>query len=461
MKTYKMILILCAVILASCKKDYLNEKPSSSLITPAGLTDYQNLLDNSKIMNTTGALPQLSSDEYFITDKASFDALGTQTQKNAYLWNSDIYGGETGILDWNQLYSAVLYANSVLDGIKNIPVSPGNQALWNNVKGEALFYRSYAFYNLAQNFCPVYNEASSATDLGIPLRLSSGIDVTLPRSTLKETYGRIISDLTASAGLLSNDFSLAYRNRPSKAATYALLARIYLAMGNYIDAGISAGKSLSLYSTLIDYNTVSLTSKTPFSYTADETLFFSSQVVAYTTSTGYTTSFTAIGVDPGLIALYDPNDLRLPVFYSKNGLGNYNVKRGYVGGGFYAFTGLSTDETILISAECSARQNDPQSTISMLNKLLLNRYKTGSFVPLAATTAGDALSLVLLERRKELVWRALRWSDLKRLNRDGAGITLSRTLNGTVYTLAPNSPKYVFPIPDDEISLSGIQQNIR
>jgi hypothetical protein len=90
MKTYKMILILCAVILASCKKDYLNEKPSSSLITPAGLTDYQNLLDNSKIMNTTGALPQLSSDEYFITDKASFDALGTQTQKNAYLWNSDI-----------------------------------------------------------------------------------------------------------------------------------------------------------------------------------------------------------------------------------------------------------------------------------------------------------------------------------------------------------------------------------
>tara|TARA_R110002033_G_scaffold36621_1_gene75228 strand:+ start:3737 stop:3916 length:180 start_codon:yes stop_codon:yes gene_type:complete len=59
------------------------------------------------------------------------------------------------------------------------------------------------------------------------------------------------------------------------------------------------------------------------------------------------------------------------------------------------------------------------------------------------------------------VWRGLRWQDIRRLNKEGAGITLTRTLKGENYTLPPNDPRYIFPIPDDEIALSGIKQNVR
>jgi len=107
------------------------------------------------------------------------------------------------------------------------------------------------------------------------------------------------------------------------------------------------------------------------------------------------------------------------------------------------------------------RKNRVSDGMAMLNTLLKTRYKANNFTPLSAENQTDALNKVLMERRKELVWRSLRWTDLKRLNKEGANIILRREINGDIYTLAPNDPKYVFPIPDDEIALSGIQQNIR
>ena len=71
------------------------------------------------------------------------------------------------------------------------------------------------------------------------------------------------------------------------------------------------------------------------------------------------------------------------------------------------------------------------------------------------------MALILLERRKELLMRGLRWMDLKRLNMEGAAITLTRTVNGQVYTLPPNDLRYALPIPEDVIAISGMQQNPR
>jgi len=461
MNKFHRYLFFAILTLAGCKKNFLDSKPNSNIVNPTNLSEYQELLDNYKALNSTGALPQMSCDEYFIMNQSSFDALDQLTYKGAYLWSKYLYGGETNIQDWNGEYKAVFYANSVLDGISQFNLQTENQTQYNNIKGEALFFRAYAFYDLATNFCPVYNVATSKSDLGIPLRLASGIDYTLPRSTLQATFDQIINDLNEAGTLLQDDFSFSNRNRPCKSAVDAMLARVYLYMGNYNAALTSANACLSKYNTLIDYNSVSQTSATPFSYSTDETIFFSVQQYTYTLTTGYTTSRTNIGIDTNLIKLYSTNDLRLPIFLAKNSIGNYNVKRGYVGSGFYPFTGLATDEIMLIKAECAARLNDSATALSTLNTLLSKRYKTGTFTPISAANSTEALNDVLQERRKELVWRAIRWSDLKRLNRDGANISLQRILGAVTYTLAPNSPLYVFPIPSDEIALSGIQQNNR
>ncbi|HEY0177744.1 MAG TPA: RagB/SusD family nutrient uptake outer membrane protein, partial [Pedobacter sp.] len=71
------------------------------------------------------------------------------------------------------------------------------------------------------------------------------------------------------------------------------------------------------------------------------------------------------------------------------------------------------------------------------------------------------LRIVLQERRKELIMRGIRWMDIKRLNKEGANITLTRKLNGNVYTLPANDLRFALPIPDDVIAFSGMKQNLR
>ncbi|MNT62417.1 hypothetical protein D3C72_2001370 [compost metagenome] len=56
---------------------------------------------------------------------------------------------------------------------------------------------------------------------------------------------------------------------------------------------------------------------------------------------------------------------------------------------------------------------------------------------------------ILDERRRELAMRGIRWSDIKRLNREGYGITLKRVLGDETVVLQPGSDSYILPLPKD------------
>jgi hypothetical protein len=165
-------------------------------------------------------------------------------------------------------------------------------------------------------------------------------------------------------------------------------------------------------------------------------------------------------IDSNLYQSYSPNDLRKTLFFSNNNNGTFGF-RGSYSGATGLVPGIIVDELYLIRSECNARLNNVGAAMQDLNTLLITRWKTGTFVPFAATTSAAALSIILTERRKELLYRSLRWSDIKRLNREGAGITLRRVLNGTVYELLPNSNHYALPLPDKLIQQTGIVQNPR
>jgi len=232
-------------------------------------------------------------------------------------------------------------------------------------------------------------------------------------------------------------------------------------MREYTLAENFADSTLSINKKLIDYNTVSKTATSPFSYNNDETLFSSTAIISRYLITLASSSNNQVTINPELIKLYDSNDLRLNIYYGRNSVtGNLYPKRRYYPQG-QPFTGLATDEIYLVKAECLSRRNQISESLAWLNTLLKNRFRPIDFNKIVAENQDDALTKILEERRKELVWRTLRWSDLKRLNKEGANINLTRVLNGGTYTLPPNDPRYVFPIPDDEISLSKIQQNER
>lgn len=464
MKQYKYIstLFLFLLLAGSCSKsDFLDKKPSMDLVVPKTLTDFSNLLDNN-IIGQTGALAQMGSDDYTLLNLATWQGLTNNTQRNSYIWEKDLFGGDIEIADWDAVYRTVFYANAVLDGLERSPEASTLQGQY--LKGWALFSRAYIFYDLTRNFCKAYDASTASTDLGIPLRLTAAIEHIERRSSLQESFDKILSDLITAESLLPAARPSANLNRPSKIAVYALLARIYLDMRDYKQAEAYADKCLNLYSTLIDYNTVSKTIAIPFPLTHNELIYNTRQVAIYGELTAASPTLPA-KIAPELISLYKADDLRLPLFFTFTAATNsYTKKSTYYGSGAYPFTGLATDEMYLIKAECLARRNETLLAMDRLNLLLKNRFpntQANPYIPMSASSPADALQKVLLERRKELVWRGLRWHDLKRLNKEGANISLSRMLNGITYTLPPNDPRWVFPIPDNEIAESGIQQNIR
>lgn len=447
-----------AFAVSGCSDAFLEKKPSSEILLPNTLEDIAGLLENTAVLQYTPGLPQMSADEYFIVGEDAFHSLVDPITRNAYIWQVDLYEGKESIQDWNIPYTQVFYANSVLELLAENKENDRDRIGF--LTGWALFVRAHAFYSLAQNFCGLYDPATAMSQNGIPLRLRADADMVVPRSTLEETFQRIFEDLHTAVGKLPDQVSQLYRNHPSKAAVHALLTRIYLNHGDYAKAESHADTTLALYDRLVDYNGISTTSATPFANALDEVLYYTTQITSYNQTTGYNSQL-AFGVDESLIAEYGANDLRLNIFFLKNTLGNYNVKRGYVNAGAYPFTGLATDEVYLAKAECLARRGETDTSMDVLNLLLEKRHSSGSHVPKTATSKEDALATILTERRKELVWRGLRWQDLKRFNKEGTGVALERNMDGNNYHLPPNGPRYVFPIPNDEIALSGIEQNQR
>lgn len=448
-----IIITLAIASLFACKKEWLDIKPDKSLVIPNKIEDFQALLDNtSTLFNLTQACGQgeLSAGDFYVQFSV-WQTLSSSTEKFGYTWaNTDNYYNGEASADWNNSYKRILYSNIILEGIEKIQPKVSERVPWNNVKGSALFFKSFDLYNLTQQFCQPYSRSNATNQLGLPLREEYDVNVSSARASLQETYDSLIQDLKTAATLLPS--LPLYKTRPSKQAVYALLARTYLSMEMYEQSGLYADSALQIHQSLLNYNSLNSTSTFPIER-------FNTEVIFHSSFTYGIFANTRLLVDTTLFMSYSNNDLRKKNYFTPVA-GGMTYKGSYTGSRLL-FGGLATDEMLLTRAECSVRKGDIISALSDLNKLLETRFAK----PYQEITANDPielLNIILKERRKELIFRGLRWSDLRRLNRDERfKTTLFRNLNGTVYSLLPNDKKYVLPIDEIEIRLSGIQQNER
>jgi tetratricopeptide (TPR) repeat protein len=444
--------LLLIFLLPSCGKEWLNAKPDKSLVVPETIKDYQTLLDNSALFNANQAcgLGEMGAGDFYIT-AAGWEGVSSQQEKSAYIWAATpgFYGNEISV-DWVNAYKRVLNANVILNGIEKVMPSEAEQQDWNNIKGSALFFRASDFFNLAQEYCIAYDAETANQNLGLPLRLEYDVNIKLKRSTLQRTYDQIITDLEAAANLLGTKPQ--FKTRPSQEAAYALLAKTYLLMGNYKKAGYYADKVLQIQPDLIDYSKLNTNAAFPIAR-------FNAEVIFQSTFAYGIFLATRLTVVNDLFDQYAIDDCRRMIFFTPNTYGmtfkgSYNGDRNFFGG-------LATDEMYLIRAEAKAREENLPAALSDLNTLRRNRWKD-TYVNLDSKDQHTVLQYVLTERRKELVFRGIRWTDLRRLNRDSRfATTLTRTVNGITYILQPNDKRYVFPIDEEEIRLSGIEQNER
>src|SRR5690606_17953343 len=126
-------------------------------------------------------------------------------------------------------------------------------------------------------------------------------------------------------------------------------------------------------------------------------------------------------IDTVIYNSYNIDDLRKQIFYLPNIDGSFSFRGSYFGGiGWLPYCGIAVDEMFLIRAECSARAGMIDSAMSDLNKLLITRWKSVSgvttYINMTASSSHEALQFILGERKKELIFRGTRWSDLRRLN---------------------------------------------
>jgi len=450
--TFYTILICLICSLQSCEK-FLDAKPSSKLdkMEPDYVPD---LLDDFDIMNNRypGEIENCT-DDFFLLE-AGYNALASSKYpQDLYLWKGEAQ--QTIIAPgWADSYKVVYNANLALE---TLAAGTGSldPTLVNTLKGMAYFFRAYAHHQVAQSYAQPYDVATAGQDAGIPIRTNTAVEVKSERGTVKETYDKIIADFLQALPLLPVTSTIA--SRPNKAACYAALARTYLSMQDYTNAGKMADECLKLYSVLIDYNSVSKTSLTPFPR-------FNAEVIFHATLSGsLCANPVRAKIATDLYNSYEASDLRKVVFYktTTGGFrwsGNYNPVTNNT-----FFSGLATDEVYLIRAECYARANNVAEALADLNTLKIKRWNnTVAYVPVTASTAEEALRLVLAERRKELPFRGLRWVDLRRLNKDPRfQTTLSRTIGGVTYTLPPNDLRYVLLISQSVIDNSNLLQNPR
>lgn len=445
------------ILLSGCTKidDWLDVKQNKNDLVPVKLSDFQALLDYELMFRYYPSIGLVGADNYYVTD-ANWKSV-TLTEQNAYIWKKDIYEGAPSS-DWNYAYQRISYANIVLDGIQKVAVAPDNQAEWDRVKGQALFFRAFSFYGLLQTFARPYDPQTAASDPGIPLLLTSDINVKVSRSKVSEGYDQVLKDLQEAESLLP--LLPAELTRPSGIAVQALLAKVYLTMGNYEKALEYSSKVLQQRKDLYDFKGLTVSNSRQFPVVSARP----SEILLYAESVNYgiiTVDWYAIA-DPALYNQYASGDLRKTIFFRDYGAGKITFKGSYTGN-FSPFAGIATNEVYLINAEANVRLNDIQGGLSVLNNLLGHRFAAGTFQPYTAEDVTSALQLIINERRKELPFTGqLRWEDLRRLNPDPRfAKRLTRRVNGQDYALEPGDPRYVYPIPENELKYNPMEQNER
>ncbi|TJZ53781.1 RagB/SusD family nutrient uptake outer membrane protein [Sphingobacterium olei] len=433
-----------------CEK-FLDEKSDASLSIPETFKDLRATMNyEGQINRSFPTLLEAGSDDYYV--KSNILNARSESERLVYTWKNSLQRSD--IASWSTLYNTILISNIVLEGLERI--SEGSDEERKTLKGEALFIRSYAIFNLSQIFCLPYDEVNKNIFPGLPLRTSSDYGQHFDRSSMAETYEFVVNGLMMSFELLPENVQ--FKSRASKSAALGALARVYLTMGKFDQANEYAREALSYNRALIDYNDLDKSLRIPFSVDNSEIIYY-----AFCTS-GYFLASSRAFIPRDLYDLYEEDDLRKVLFYNRSNNGDIQFKGNYDGVGGSYFAGIATDELYLVRAECEIRAGNVSDGLALLNQLLKFRYEKDTFIGHTNLNQEEALELVLSERRKQLVRRGIRWMDLRRLLKEPGRVpALFRKADNGMdvgeYVLEPKINNYVYPIPDNVIRIQNYEQN--
>lgn len=468
------ILIGSAIILTlgvtSCEK--LLEIPETDLIAGSTALGSVTFVEQA----TIGIYTAMGTEMNILMNAVFADEVAKAEFYNAITTHEWQYGpADVGLRDSYTAiapnYNMINRANVVLAAIPDADSTKvGDNQKKLRLQGEALFLRAYAHFELFRYYCGNYDPEG----LGMVYMEKSTIEPA-PRIKMVEYFAKINADLAAARPLVAP--ALADINRANLPAVAGLQARVSLYMRDWAKAesfatefitAVPLATRVTFPGIWTDANNAELAFRLPRTNTLGGrigSLF-----------RGTSASATAIGVvtwkpSEKIWEAYDKvNDVRFTSFFKDEplltsggrqsrliqkyagttyGTPNENVANAKV---------FRTGEMYLIRAEARAEQGkfsgaaSAESDINTLRAARINAYAPATFA-----SQSDAISAIIQERFKELVYEGHRFFDLKR-----RGLPVSRLATdapsaaGT--SLAANNFRFVLPIPLPEITSNPLMK---
>lgn len=388
---------------------------------------------------------------------------------------------------WSQAYKIIAAANKVIGY-----VSGDASAEMKQLKGENLYLRAMVHYNLVRIFGRPYPQ-NKGENPGVPI-LREGMDdnevLTLARSSVKEVYDSVISDLLAASELMTVEKSSIYA---SKEVAYALLSKVYLFKEDnanalkYANLVIESGRyallsssDLPNYFKLVPENnteTIFAVRHTNVQIAGIGTMYISSDRAGNPLAQGVS-GWAELYASQKYVDFINknPQDLRKSFItpYMLNGELQYNKKLTPATPMYYINKYTLQDNVIngsspvylrladiyLIRAEANAKLGNMQKALDDVNLIRTRAGLTGTALYTTANVAAAGktiLDVVLEERFLELAFEGHRVYDLFRNNRpmvrDYPG-THSQNNTPTTdirQTVLPTDSRIVFFIPQTEV----------
>lgn len=499
MKIYQYYLYLAAFMLisVSCNKE-LNTLPTDKISDEEALSSVTNLQAALNGIYRTMYQQQNGNQSrdgqgsvMIIMDYMGEDIVhtgsGTTYFRSDYRWQIHrTVEGSTNEFIYGYYYKIIKNANNIILAADSVA---GDENVKNGIKGEALAFRGWAYFQLVQIFGKRYSSiAVPNTQLGVPLVLTP-TTTGQPRATVEEVYAQINKDLDDAIANLSPAPGRLNKTHINVNVARGFKARVAMAMENYELAAQTAKEALDGFITesgsedALMNNAQYLDGFT--SINNPEWMWGSTQLAdqlpaygsfyAYMSANYFSSSHTK--TNPKAInkvlyntltatdirrKLWDPTGEdrsfplvnggeRHPYMHRKFLVKDINISAGDI-------PYMRSAEMYLIQAEAYARLGLYQDAIDALYPLAVNRDPSYTK---PATVNAAVLNTVMNQRRVELWGEGFRFLDLKRtdtgLARSGTGATpaLASTM-----TVNAGDVKWTFLIPQSEIdSNPAIQAN--
>lgn len=479
-KVILYIIPFLLLVAVSCKKDYLETKPSNGVTV-------QEIF--GKLSSVYSALDGVVKEQYAYGVGAStgHDNFGQKSYdlQNDLMGNDMVvhslgygwFNADYNLTEWGRAangrqpdnawyfyYDVIKQVNTMLENIDG--VTDATVAQKELVKGQSLGLRAYAYYYLANYFQQTYKGNESKP--GVPIYLKVTIDAN-GRGTIKDVYNQIIADLTQAETLLTGKARTSKSNIDIS-VVYGFRARVALLMEDWPTAASYAKKAEAGYTLM---TSAQYTAFAAFSSIANAEWMWGSYIPA-DQATIYASFFSHMDIRTGgyaalggqkkiTKALYDlipAGDVRKTVFKTP-GTGttsnpDYNqLKHQVPTAGSWAadYLYMRASEMYLIEAEALARQAQDAASRTALETMVKTRnpaYSAASF------SGAGLLSEILLQRRIELWGEGFSLIDIKRLNQGlnrptGAGNHGAPNYDPGVYTTTAADARFLMRIPQREL----------